>query len=351
MLVPNRHGSSMAYRYGFQGQEKDDEIKGEGNSLNYTFRMHDPRIGRFFAIDPMTQKYPFYSTYSFSGNKVIAFVELEGGEDRWVVKDNAVVHERGPRVGIMDNKAVAIAKLEKSRAIHRNRTPHMLSANKRTPAQQAEINYKVRKEKFQAEMYSNPGMMQSAQIWIGLEEAPKIIAGEVFLEWLGIAYKGYKQTRAAVNTSKVLNNVSKADDAAYHGMEFLDDGIGYVKAPLEMQAPKISTLKSIEIIVDENLSPLIATKLKDAGYTIKTFEAGVGITDDVIIQYAKKNNAVVLTNNIKDFKGKGINTISVSSKLQTKANVDRVVEGVKNADVKYSSGELPSNIPLVLGNN
>lgn len=78
MLVPTRHGSSDSYRYGFQGQEKDDEIKGEGNSLNYTYRMHDPRIGRFFAIDPLTKKYPWYTPYSFSGNKVIQFVELEG---------------------------------------------------------------------------------------------------------------------------------------------------------------------------------------------------------------------------------------------------------------------------------
>ncbi len=80
MLVPNRHGSSNSYRYGFQGQEKDDEIKGEGNSLNYTFRMHDPRVGRFFAIDPLTHKYPFYSPYQFSGNRVIDMVELEGLE-------------------------------------------------------------------------------------------------------------------------------------------------------------------------------------------------------------------------------------------------------------------------------
>ena len=81
MLVPNRHGSSNSYRYGFQGQEKDDELKGEGNSLNYTFRMHDPRVGRFFATDPLTADYPHYTPYSFSGNKVIAFTELEGMEE------------------------------------------------------------------------------------------------------------------------------------------------------------------------------------------------------------------------------------------------------------------------------
>ncbi len=79
--MPNRHGSTADYRYGFQGQEKDDEIKGEGKSLNYTFRMHDPRVGRFFAIDPLTKKYPWYTPYSFSGNKPIQFVELEGLEE------------------------------------------------------------------------------------------------------------------------------------------------------------------------------------------------------------------------------------------------------------------------------
>ena len=80
MLVPNRHGSSNSYRYGFQGQEKDDELKGEGNSLNYTFRMHDPRVGRFFAVDPLTIVYPWYSPYQFAGNNPIYAIDLEGLE-------------------------------------------------------------------------------------------------------------------------------------------------------------------------------------------------------------------------------------------------------------------------------
>ena len=41
----------------------DNEIKGEGNSINFTYRMHDPRVGRFFAPDPLAHKYPFYSSY------------------------------------------------------------------------------------------------------------------------------------------------------------------------------------------------------------------------------------------------------------------------------------------------
>ncbi len=88
MLVPNRHGTSNSYRYGFQGQEKDDELKGEGNTLNYTFRMHDPRVGRFFARDPLFRKYPYNSPYAFSENRVIDAIELEGLEAVNVGKEN-----------------------------------------------------------------------------------------------------------------------------------------------------------------------------------------------------------------------------------------------------------------------
>ncbi|MCF6133537.1 hypothetical protein L1S31_14730, partial [Flavobacterium sp. WG47] len=73
-------GASKDYRFGFQGQEKDDEIKGEGNSINYTYRMHDPRIGRFFTIDPLFRNFPWNSPYAFSENRVIDKIELEGLE-------------------------------------------------------------------------------------------------------------------------------------------------------------------------------------------------------------------------------------------------------------------------------
>ena len=42
--------------------------------------MHDPRIGRFFAVDPLAAKYPWNSSYAFSENRVIDGVELEGKE-------------------------------------------------------------------------------------------------------------------------------------------------------------------------------------------------------------------------------------------------------------------------------
>jgi RHS repeat-associated protein len=80
MPQPNRNFDSQEYRYGFQGQEKDSEIKGEGLSVNYKYRMHDPRVGRFFAEDPLTYDYPWNSPYAFSENRVIDGIELEGAE-------------------------------------------------------------------------------------------------------------------------------------------------------------------------------------------------------------------------------------------------------------------------------
>ncbi len=76
----SKSGVTDFTRFGFQNQEMDDEIKGEGNSVNYTFRMHDPRLGRFFAIDPLYKKFAWNSVYAFSENKLIAWVELEGLE-------------------------------------------------------------------------------------------------------------------------------------------------------------------------------------------------------------------------------------------------------------------------------
>ena len=51
--------------------------------MNYTFRMHDLRVGRFFAVDPLFKSYPSNSPYAFSENRVIDSGELEGLERYW----------------------------------------------------------------------------------------------------------------------------------------------------------------------------------------------------------------------------------------------------------------------------
>lgn len=79
-LQPGRAFSAGSYRYGFQGQEKDDEVKGSGNSINYKYRMHDARIGRFFAVDPLASQYVPISPYAFVANNPIIFIDIDGKE-------------------------------------------------------------------------------------------------------------------------------------------------------------------------------------------------------------------------------------------------------------------------------
>jgi RHS repeat-associated protein len=93
--LDGRTVSAELYKYGFQGQEKDDEIKGAGNSVNYTYRMHDPRLGRFFAVDPLASEYAWNSPYAFSENRVIDCIELEGLESKNVHYYNMVKQEDG----------------------------------------------------------------------------------------------------------------------------------------------------------------------------------------------------------------------------------------------------------------
>ena len=81
MVMPGRlyQGSLTAggsYRFAFQGHEEDSE----SGLVNYKYRMHEPRLGRFFAVDPLSHKFSYNSPYAFSENRVIDGIELEGLE-------------------------------------------------------------------------------------------------------------------------------------------------------------------------------------------------------------------------------------------------------------------------------
>ncbi len=78
--MPGRKYKPAGYRYGFQDQEADNEIKGEGNASFFKYRISDNRLGRFWSVDPLSSKYPHNSSYAFSENRLIDGVELEGLE-------------------------------------------------------------------------------------------------------------------------------------------------------------------------------------------------------------------------------------------------------------------------------
>ncbi|MFT7382018.1 MAG: RHS repeat-associated protein [Roseivirga sp.] len=78
MQMPGREFSAEDYRYGFNGMEKDDEWKGEGNSYDFGARMYDATIGRWLSLDPLSSVYPWVSDYSFVANNPLSYVDPDG---------------------------------------------------------------------------------------------------------------------------------------------------------------------------------------------------------------------------------------------------------------------------------
>ncbi len=81
MTMPERSYEAAginSHRYGYNGKENDNEVKGEGNSLDYGARIYDPRVGRWLSLDPLMAKYPGMSPYNFAANKPVLYVDFDG---------------------------------------------------------------------------------------------------------------------------------------------------------------------------------------------------------------------------------------------------------------------------------
>jgi len=82
MLVPNRHlnlDEEKGYRYGFQGQEKDDEVKGEGK---YLTGEHEDMVYRVFEEKVMIYSL-FIPRITHMGNRNSRMFYLLS---EWVIK-------------------------------------------------------------------------------------------------------------------------------------------------------------------------------------------------------------------------------------------------------------------------
>ena len=78
MGMPGRKYDAGSYRYGFNGKENDNEVKGEGNQIDYGMRVYDPRLGRFLSVDPLAHKFPWQSPYCAMDNNPVNKIDPTG---------------------------------------------------------------------------------------------------------------------------------------------------------------------------------------------------------------------------------------------------------------------------------
>ncbi|MBK6730823.1 MAG: N-acetylmuramoyl-L-alanine amidase [Bacteroidetes bacterium] len=94
MLTPGRIWSAGSeYRFGFGGFEKDDEVKGSGDSYTTLFRQYDPRIGRWLSPDPKMAKYPDWSPYNFAFNNPINITDPLGDDPLYEIENGVLKGE------------------------------------------------------------------------------------------------------------------------------------------------------------------------------------------------------------------------------------------------------------------
>jgi RHS repeat-associated protein len=96
MAMPGRKYtvSSGAYRYGFNSKEKSDEIKGDGNSVDFGARIYDTRLGRWLSTDPLQAKFPDQTPYHFVTNNPINVIDYNGKDTIRFTRSTTVIPSR-----------------------------------------------------------------------------------------------------------------------------------------------------------------------------------------------------------------------------------------------------------------
>ena len=77
--IAERSYEVKKYNFGFNGQEKVDEVKGV-NGSHYTamFWEYDSRVGRRWNVDPLASKMPGWSLYAAMADNPIMMIDLDG---------------------------------------------------------------------------------------------------------------------------------------------------------------------------------------------------------------------------------------------------------------------------------
>jgi len=93
------------YRYGFNGKENDNVVKGTGNSIAFEERIYDSQLGRFFSTDPRESEYAWQSTYCYFKNSPIGILDLLGGGGPYQEESNESKNETKPLTFNLTEKA------------------------------------------------------------------------------------------------------------------------------------------------------------------------------------------------------------------------------------------------------
>jgi murein DD-endopeptidase MepM/ murein hydrolase activator NlpD len=107
--------SPKNYRFGFNTQEKDDEVYGAGNLNTAEFWEYDTRIGRRWNTDPEEEIFPWQSPYVSLVNNPIVFVDDEGDIPWYYI----LKFKNGSKVTSVSNVGMRLHPIHKTLKMHK----------------------------------------------------------------------------------------------------------------------------------------------------------------------------------------------------------------------------------------
>jgi len=185
--MPGRHANTSDYRYGFQGSEKDDEIKGEGNSYTTYFRAYDPRIGRWLSRDPI--KTAWESPYAFSRNNPIVYNDPLGDCPDGNCGDEDIVAAEEKAQEILDKKG--------NRGVDHSFFGVKIGSK---PKIQAEINQEVWKAAEDITGVDVPALGHFDEDWVQTKD------GKAYIATFNLIKKLYQDKATLSYANKELND-------------------------------------------------------------------------------------------------------------------------------------------------
>jgi RHS repeat-associated protein len=307
------------YRYGFNGKENDNDVKGvEGSQQDYGMRIYDPRIGKFLSVDPLTKQYPELTPYQFASNSPIQGIDLDGLE----LKITNYYH----KMEVSSGKAKLTFISSETHDVHDG---GWLGWKNLFMGSGHEHQHWAMRDGKRVGLNGWLPAKSVQHLQASADYTARIEAGDIGT----IAEEERKQIGMAVAHAVVSKGLSEFGGMFKPNMTNTPSKI----INRQVAASNGGKLGGRSIIVDENLSPRLVTELKNAGYKVKTFKHGT--LDPDIITYAERNNSIVLTNNIKDFNKWGITTFKVSENMKRLSEVNNVVKAIENVNIKAQTNQ------------
>ncbi len=218
ILGGRNYAADGAHRFGFNGKENDNEVKGEGNSLDFGARSYDSRIARWSTFDPMRGVYPFISPYVYALNSPMNLRD----EDGRIVTDkegNIIVRQTGKTERFENERNVYIDGKFRKVDLIRNYSKVEIFADDGTPVEALKLisaYYEYRDNSSESTIRAFTGRDIDAKadchgftfaknkLWINDNQVEKILNGDNYTE------------TDEVNADIVIFRSPLAADGVYH---------------------------------------------------------------------------------------------------------------------------------------